>query len=253
MGKVAKLDEVTAGVLRRAEIVDGVLRLPDEQLKRELYVKVNKALVAIGCKWNRKAGGHLLGEADSAERLAAMLATGSVPAIDKLGYFPTPAPLVNRLLELAEVRREHSVLEPSAGRGAISSRLLEIVPASQLHVVELQQKHADVLAVQGYKHLRVGDFMETDFPCKFDRIVMNPPFERLQDIDHVTRAFDLLAPGGRLVSVMATGTGTRRKVQDFLSLCDRHGFAERNPTGAFKESGTSVHTLTVVLDSPRAA
>ena len=159
------LDEVTADVLRQAEISDGVVRLPDVQLSRDLYVKVNKALESIGGKWSRKQGGHVLSEPDAEERLAAMLASGTVTPVDKLGFFPTPAPLVTRLLEFAQVQPDHTVLEPSAGQGAISSRLLEIVPASQLHLVELQRKHADVLASQGYEHLTVGDFMEADFPC----------------------------------------------------------------------------------------
>ena len=253
MPRATLIDDATVGVLRRATISGDVLKLPEEQLDRDLYVKVDKALKAIGGRWNRKAGGHVFGETDSAERLAAILATGEVRPIDKLGYFPTPAPLVDRLLELAEVGPEHTVLEPSAGQGAISRRLLEIVPAAQLHVVELQQKHADILAGQGYEHLTVGDFMEADFPCRFDRIVMNPPFERLQDIDHVTRAFGLLGPGGRLVSVMAAAAGTRHKVQEFLTLRDRYGFSERNQDGAFKESGTGVNTITVLLEKPGAS
>ena len=38
---------------------------------------------------------------------------------------------------------------------------------------------------------------------------MNPPFDRLQDVRHVTHAFSLLAPGGRLVAVMAEGVTYR--------------------------------------------
>ena len=39
---------------------------------------------------------------------------------------------------------------------------------------------------------------------KYDRILMNPPFEKLQDIDHVRHCFDQLKEGGVLVAVMAT-------------------------------------------------
>ena len=38
----------------------------------------------------------------------------------------------------------------------------------------------------------------------YDTIVMNPPFEKFQDIDHVRHAFDLLKPGGRVVAISAS-------------------------------------------------
>jgi predicted RNA methylase len=247
-----ELEREVMDVLRGCTVDGNVLKLPDVQLDRKLYQRVDKALGAIGAKWNRKAGGHVLGDEESTERLRVLLADGRLEPIDNLGYFPTPPALVDRLLEHAVVLSHHTVLEPSVGRGAISERLLETVSPAQLWAVELQPKHANTLDPARYPNLIVGGFLETTFPCQFDRIVMNPPFERQQDIDHITYAFSLLAPGGRLVAIAGStaATGAREKNRAFRELIEAHGFSEPNPDGAFKASGTNVSTVTVVLDAP---
>ena len=51
-----------------------------------------------------------------------------------------------------------------------------------------------------------GDFLEHATEVgSFDRILMNPPFSKAQDIGHITRAADMLNPGGRLVAICAAG------------------------------------------------
>ena len=47
------------------------------QLDRALYVKVNKALEAMGGKWNRKAGGHIFSE-DPRPQVEGLLETNSL-------------------------------------------------------------------------------------------------------------------------------------------------------------------------------
>ncbi len=76
---------------------------------------------------------------------------------------------------------------------------------------------------------------------------MNPPFENGQEIDHVRHAFSLLAPGGRLVSVMSEGPFFRSdsKAIAFRAWLDEVGAeTESLPENAFvevKRSGRRVH------------
>jgi 16S rRNA G1207 methylase RsmC len=58
----------------------------------------------------------------------------------------------------------------------------------------------------------------------YDRIVMNPPFENGQDIAHVEHAYELLSPGGRLVTVMSEGPFFR---QDKNAASFRNWLEER--------------------------
>lgn len=241
--------DAAADVLRGATLDGLVLTLPPERLDRRLYEEINKVLAALGGKWNRKAAGHVFATPPD---LASVLDAGEV-VVPQFGFFPTPAPLAARLVEMAGVEPCHTVLEPSAGTGAIADVLAAVAPAESLHLVEIQPQHCATLRASGYQVIE-ADFLTVDLPT-FDRIVMNPPFERRQDIAHVERAFDLLRPGGRLVSVMSAGvqSGSDRRSAAFHGLVADAGWAEPNAPEAFKESGTNVQTITVVLNKPMAA
>jgi hypothetical protein len=80
---------------------------------------------------------------------------------------------------------------------------------------------------------------------------MNPPFEHLQDIDHVRHAYEFLAPDGRLVSIMGEGPFFRQdhKAAEFRDwLESRGGWSERLPESSFQASGTGVNARIVVVE-----
>src|SRR5690606_5224314 len=97
---------------------------------------------------------------------------------------------------------------PSAGKGNIADAIKEAEPQADLDVIEINSRLRDILEAKG--HNIVGyDFLEYN-EAKYDRIVMNPPFEKGQDIDHVKHAYDLLKPVVRIVSIMSEGPFLRR-------------------------------------------
>ena len=85
---------------------------------------------------------------------------------------------------------------------------------------------------------------------RWDRIVMNPPFSRQQDIDHVMKAHSFLSENGILVSVMSVSFRfrTNRKSEEFREFLDSVGASVYDlPEGAFKESGTMIRSCIVVI------
>jgi ParB/RepB/Spo0J family partition protein len=231
------------------------LMLPDT-LARQLYQEVSKALEAVGVTWNRKLKAHVYEDGvDIRAKIDEITGTGQVALPSKNGYFPTPTWLVEYMLGLADVEPEHKVLEPSAGQGAIADKLREMVGLENVTVAETLPANVEVLAAKGYTV--EGDFLECSFPGPiFDRVVMNPPFEKQADIDHVLHAWQFVKAGGRLVSIMAAGVTFRedKKARAFRDFLDEHGaLVEPNPEGAFKESGTGVATVIVAIAKPAAA
>jgi hypothetical protein len=168
------------------------------------------------------------------------------------GYFVTPDPVIARMLDLAGIRNDPcvSVLEPSAGSGNILDCVRRTYPDVTLDAFEIAPALREILKLKGYG-LKGGDFLEPDPEPVYDQIVMNPPFEKEQDIIHVTRALEWLRPGGRLVAVMSGSTESRstKRAQAFRELvADHGGWFEDLPAGAFKESGTGVSTVLVVIE-----
>ncbi|MFV8755737.1 methyltransferase [Nannocystaceae bacterium ST9] len=171
------------------------------------------------------------------------------------GFVPTPRPLAERLVEAAEIGPGMRVLEPSAGSGAIAEVIRERHPDAKLDVIELQYSLRTILQDQGFTPIG-NDFMRfVGGGVEYDRIVMNPPFEKRQDTIHIDHALDLLAPGGRLVAVASASLATRGD-EDTEKLRSRiaqlGGRILKLPEGSFAASGTDVHTVLVVVDLPAA-
>ncbi len=159
------------------------------------------------------------------------------------GYFPTPADLVARMIEAADLSDGSRVLEPSAGSGAIADALRDAG-----HKVECVERHAslcEVLRLKGHSLIR-GDFLELS-PCGlYDAAVMNPPFEGGQDLQHVRHAWEWIKPGGALVAIMGAGVSFRqdRRFAEFRKWADEIGGTfDDIPAGTFKESGTGVASV----------
>lgn len=169
------------------------------------------------------------------------------------GYFPTPESLAKRMADLADIREGQTVLEPSAGSG----RLADVAKArgANVETVEMQSRLRDLLKKKGHK-LVGSDFTDMKPEAKYDRILMNPPFEKRADADHVRRAYEHLKPGGKMVAIMGEGTffGSDKKAIEFREwLQAAGGTSEKLPEGTFKESNTGVNTRLVVIEKPPAA
>lgn len=167
------------------------------------------------------------------------------------GYFPTPLDLAEMVIAKASIRPGMTVLEPSAGKGS----LIDTIKATHgedvlVEAIEPNFSLRTILEAKGYKTVASDVF---DHAGEYDRVVMNPPFEDGQDMDHVQKAFDLLKPGGRLVAIVSEGPFFRddRKTVAWRSwFNDLGGESERNAEGSFKSSDrpTGVATRTIILD-----
>lgn len=118
------------------------------------------------------------------------------------GFFPTPAAMIEEMLDVANITDRHRVLEPSAGLGDIADKILAKNQVD-LTAVELRPSLCEVLKVKGIKYYQ-GDFLKQtpgDLGL-FDRIVMNPPFEKKAAVQHISHAVEFLADGGVLVALL---------------------------------------------------
>ena len=226
------------------------------QLDRKLYIKVNEVLDRIGGKWNCKGKAHVFSE-DPTDKLNAVIECGVLEPKAKTGYFPTPAALVGRMIELADLKQNHLILEPSAGQGHISDEICQTtgLNTNEMLICETLPENITILRKKGYvveefEFIRMAEEFKSNKIC-FDRILMNPPFENQQDLTHVTTAFDLLAERGILVAIMSSGVLFRenKKTVAFReSILNKHAdVIEKNPEGSFKESGTMVNTVMIRL------
>ncbi len=248
-----KISNTVLDILGNCRVEDNILYLPDVQLDRADYTAVNKVLESLGGKWNRKAKGHVFDHCP-ADAIDEMILTGEYTDQKKeYQFFPTPHEVAEHLCDLAEINSGTTVLEPSCGRGNIADSVWHRSP-ERLLGIELNSDMERYLAGKPYETHTGIDFLQFT-EGGWDRIVMNPPFSRQQDIDHILKAYELLAPSGILVAVMSTSPFFRsnQKSVDFRSfLYELGATVEDLPEAAFKESGTMVRTCVVKIKKPAA-
>jgi len=165
------------------------------------------------------------------------------------GYFPTPQPVIDLMIEHADIYSSHTILEPSAGSGALMDAVKPFCHSVQ--GVEINHTLSQISTSKGHA-VHFGDFLNW-FPLtsRYDRVLMNPPFEKGQDIDHIKHAFEMLEDGGRLVSVISPGPffHSTKKAEAFRQWLNELGAEVIDlPEGSFKESGTGVASKLVVID-----
>jgi protein-L-isoaspartate O-methyltransferase len=167
------------------------------------------------------------------------------------GFFPTPESLAERMAKLADIREGQTVLEPSAGTGRLADAAKRL--GAKVDTVEMASSLRDILAKKGH-NIVADDFTSMDLkPGSYDRILMNPPFEKGRDMAHVRRAFEALKPGGKMVAVMGEGAFFRqdKSATEFRGWLEGvRGTSEKLPEGTFKESNTGVNTRLVVIEKP---
>lgn len=193
-----------------------------------------------------------------AARLAAFRARPAEPAepvyVDvKSQYFPTPPAVAALMIDAADLAPGMTVLEPSAGLGAIAKVAAPLV--ASVDCVDDNGVFADALRRDRFV-VTHADFLAVPAEPRYDRVLMNPPFARQADIAHVTHALGFVRPGGRVVAVMSAGAEFRsdKTATAFRDLvAGRGGWFERLPDDAFAASGTKVRTVLVVIPAPAAA
>lgn len=142
----------------------------------------------------------------------AIVASGCIPDQKAHQFYPTPKALATSVVELAEIGPAHSCLEPSAGTGGLAS----LMPADRTTCVEVSALHVKVLESMGLSAQQADFIAWADTTReRFDRVVMNPPFDQGRWLLHVERAAALLQPGGRLVAILPSGAKTRDPMPGF--------------------------------------
>lgn len=168
------------------------------------------------------------------------------------GFFPTPDAPAEMVIEEARLRHGDeplTVLEPSAGTGNLARRAVE--KGALVDCIEWQPAlAADLRATGLYRRVTQGDFLTVQPGALYDRILMNPPFDRERDIDHVMHALRFLKPDGRLVAIMSAGTEFRetKKSAAFRDLvAQKKGRFRDLPARSFSDVGTNVNTILLTL------
>lgn len=240
-------------VLQACTVEGNIVKLPPGQLDRKLYQEVAKSLQLIGGAWK---GGKVMGFVfpSNPSELLAEISEGSNRNLKKeFQFFATPAALATTLVSIAQLSAEDTVLEPSAGQGAIISEINKVW-AGVPDCYELMPQNVSVLNQSGLRFHWL-DYNFLNHTCgKYTKIIANPPFTKNQDIKHLLKMYECLADGGKLVCVTSDSwrEGSQKIQSDFRKwLIEVKASDLPLPRGTFKESGTDVGGNIIVINKKR--
>jgi hypothetical protein len=128
-------------------------------------------------------------------------------------FYPTPEPLIEKMLEGVQFDTVMSVLEPSAGKGDLAEGINTIFKRRSysrwggreldLDCIELQPELQMILKGKGYRVVH-NDFLTYNTYKKYDLIISNPPFS--QGAKHLLKMLDMQESGGGIICLLNAET-----------------------------------------------
>lgn len=262
---IQKLTEFWKQVLQESDIIENRLYLKT-QMDRKQYAELNKVLELLGGKWNRWQKCHIFEIENLKEAINEICDTMEVVNLKVLyQQYYTPKELAKRVVELADIKPTDSILEPSAWQGAIVDEILkkeyswivlnELDPNNikilkeKYNVYEWMKDMSDnqgTYSSEKKMNIYNWDFLEANYN-DINKIIMNPPFTKSQDVKHILKAYSLLQDSGRLVSIASSSIQHRTgKLYDELRALNPEFIEVWD--WAFKESWTMVSSVIVVIN-----
>ncbi|MCW2406930.1 hypothetical protein M2336_003614 [Sphingobium sp. B1D7B] len=217
--------------------------------RKDLLREVNKLLAEYY--------GEVIGDAYNSTKADDAPEYHLTPA-KNFGAFNSSEDVAGEVMRYAQIGSGQRVLEPSAGTGILARAARD--RGAIVSCIELQPGLAYELRVlHGFDDVHEADFLTIQPDTElFDCIIMNPPFDRGRDCDHVRHAYQFLKPGGVLVAVMSAraeyGEDRRHKaLHDLVERCKpAYGWGKWHdlPPGSFAHAGTQVNTVILAIRKP---
>lgn len=237
-------------ILKHCTLEDGVLKLPKVQFNKKSYAEAKKWIEEAGGSWQ---SGKIQGFTFpfNPERVFSILKEGNRCNLQQeYQFFETPAEVADWLVMLAGgIHENDTVLEPSAGRGALIKAIHRACPSVTVECYELMPENREFIHSLDNVIILDEDFTK-DSVGSYTKIIANPPFSNNQDIEHVRIMYKLLEKGGTLAAITSSHwkIASEKKCVDFRNWLEEvHGEVFEIGAGEFKESGTSISTMAVVI------
>ena len=237
-------------ILKHCTLENNILKLPQVQFSKKSYAEAKKWIEEAGGSWQ---GGKVQGFTFpfNPKRVFSVLKEGKRCNLQQdYQFFETPADVADWLVMLAGgIHEDDTVLEPSAGRGALIKAIHRACPSVMVECYELMPENREFLHTLNNVILLDEDFTK-DSVGSYTKIIANPPFSGNQDIEHVRLMYDRLEEGGTLAAITSQHWkfASEKKCIDFRNwLKEVHGEVFEISAGEFKESGTSISAMAVVI------
>ena len=238
-------------IIKQCSADGNILRLPQIELNREDYLAVKKAIEKYGGKWKGgKTFGFVFTDRDAADVIDSMV-NGVADIKKDFQFFATPSDVADLMVAKLEIQPYEKILEPSAGNGALINAVLRLHSDIVIDCYELNPLNRKVLEKMTNVNVLGDDFTKRVDNEEYDVIIANPPFSKNQDIIHLMKMWNNLRYGGRIACITSTHwmfANDVKSVEFREWIIGKCTFQHEFPKGTFKESGTDIVTILLILE-----
>ena len=230
--------------------MDEAERLVDDDLKSAIRLAhdnirtFHESERFVGSKVSTQPGVTCWQKSVAIDKVGLYIPGGTAPLFSTVLMLATPAKIADLAVsKFTSIEPDMTILEPSAGRGALVEAVHRRCPSAVVDCYELMPENVTFLEKVEGAHIIGTDFTKAE--GKWQRIIANPPFSGNQDIDHVYMMYDHLQIGGEMSVITSQHWkfAQDNKCQYFRQwLQDNNADITDIDSGEFKESNTSVAT-----------
>ena len=179
-----------------------------KELQRNEYLEIKKFLSDLEIFWD-SAKHCFTGDSKIIKKVKENLLNGKkiISRKKDLHFYATPTIILDfikdEFLNFGEYQFDNfNFLEPSAGEGNIADYYEKNFKNENITLIELFDINIEKLREKRYKNIIHTNFLEWNTNKTFDFIIMNPPFNKTEYIDHILKAYELLTPEfGELIAI----------------------------------------------------
>lgn len=248
--KTITIPDYVQDIFRTGLEYDGCHVKIKAKLDPKIYLACSKILQALGGKWRGGRTQATVFDIEAQPLIEAALGNGKVEnRRTVLQAFFTKPVLALRMLQMLDLTRDDLLFEPSAGEGALIMPILtgQVTLPRMIVMTEIDERHhaklldlVDRLKISNPDYPAAAlcdDFLTQTIDYRPTTVVMNPPFTEGRCSFHIQRAYEVLAPGGRMVAIAGesefnSGKTGRTMLQDWLQ--DVGAVVEPVPENSFE-------------------
>ena len=254
--KTITIPDFVRDILRTGLEYDGCHVKIKAKLDPKIYLACSKILQELGGKWKGGKTQATVFDTDAQPLIEAALGNGKVENRRTLlqAFFTKPS-LALRMLQMLDLTEDDTFLEPSAGEGALVLPILSggVKLPKIIVMTEIDERHHAKLLdlVERFKisspdhpiAALCGDFLTQVVDYRPTAIAMNPPFTEGRALAHIQRAYDVLAPGGRMVAIAGEADFNTGKtaMPDWLNLVK--ALVEPVPPNSFENTSSGARMI----------
>lgn len=236
-------------ILQNSKWDGEILTLPQVQFDKKSYATVKAWIEESFGTWNSQKQGFTW--KFDASRVVSILTQGKRCNLRQdFQFFATPDAVADLVAsKFSSIDKSMTILEPSAGTGALINAVRRLCPEATVDCYELMPENVQILKNIPGARILGEDFIK-ECHDKYQRIIANPPFSGNQDIQHVYKMFESLTINGEMSVITSQHwkIASDSKCKNFRKWLEEHNAQIQDiAAGEFKESGTGIQTSLIYI------